>query len=184
MTRDIVRAAVTAIRPVDDLARQHVEESLTWIDSGAGLFRTERPATPSPHLVSYFVPVDVRQRTLLLEEHLRSGLWLPPGGHVEVDEDPRNAVRRECLEELGIQARFLYADPLLVTITETNREIHTDVSLWYALDLSEQESVRIDRREMSSVRWFSFEDAANLDPATTDPHLSRFVTALIPLVAL
>ena len=177
--REVVRAAVASIRPVDHLARQHVNESLAWIDSGAELFRIQRPATPSPHLVSYFVPVDVARRTLLLEEHLRSGLWLPPGGHVEVDEDPRVAVRRECLEELGIQARLLQANPLLLTITETNRDVHTDVSLWYALDLSQEQELRIDQREMSSVRWFAFEEAADLDPATTDPHLSRFVTALI-----
>lgn len=176
--RDVVRATIASIAPVDDLARSHIRDALTWIDSGAGLFRIQRPATPSPHLVSYFVPVDLTRRTLLLEEHLRSGLWLPPGGHVEVDENPRDAVRRECLEELGVDARFLADQPLLVTITETNREVHTDVSLWYAINLSQDESLQIDEREMASVRWLSFEEAADLDPATTDPHLARFVTAL------
>lgn len=176
--RDVVRAAVTSIAPVDDLARQHIQGALAWIDSGADLFRLERPATPTPHLVSYFVPVDTTRRTLLLEEHLRSGLWLPPGGHVEVDEDPRDAVRRECMEELGVDARLLTDEPLLVTITQTNREVHTDVSLWYAIGLSQDDGVHIDRREMASVRWYSFEEAAKLDPSTTDPHLARFVTAI------
>lgn len=176
--RETVRSAVASIAPIDALAGEHIRDALTWIDSGADLFRVERPATPSPHLVSYFVPIDTTRRTLLLEEHLRSGLWLPPGGHVEVHEDPRDAVRRECLEELGVEARFLAAGPLLVTIMDTTREVHTDVSLWYAISLSQDEPVRIDTREMASVRWFSLAEATSLDPMTTDPHLARFVTAL------
>lgn len=31
------------------------------------------------------------------------GMWEFPGGKVEPDEDPRDAVVRECLEECGIQ---------------------------------------------------------------------------------
>ncbi|PWJ25191.1 NUDIX domain-containing protein [Branchiibius hedensis] len=182
--RETVRSAVAAIAPIDVLAGEHIRDALTWIDSGADLFRVERPATPSPHLVSYFVPIDTTRRTLLLEEHLRSGLWLPPGGHVEVDEDPRDAVRRECLEELGVEARFLAAGPLLVTITDTTREVHTDVSLWYAIALSQDEPMRIDTREMASVRWFSFAEATGLDPMTTDPHLARFVSAIDGLLAV
>jgi 8-oxo-dGTP pyrophosphatase MutT (NUDIX family) len=32
----------------------------------------------------------------------RLGLWLPPGGHIEPNEDPVQAVVREVLEETGI----------------------------------------------------------------------------------
>jgi 8-oxo-dGTP pyrophosphatase MutT (NUDIX family) len=48
----------------------------------------------------------------------RFGLWLPPGGHVEPDEDPLQAVLREVREETGLavevvagEAPFRYADP-------------------------------------------------------------------------
>lgn len=34
----------------------------------------------------------------------RLGLWLPPGGHIEPNEDPIEAVLREVLEETGIHA--------------------------------------------------------------------------------
>ncbi|MFN8638085.1 MAG: NUDIX domain-containing protein [Dehalococcoidia bacterium] len=37
----------------------------------------------------------------------RLGLWLPPGGHIEADEDPIQAVRREVLEETGIEVDVL-----------------------------------------------------------------------------
>jgi 8-oxo-dGTP diphosphatase len=35
--------------------------------------------------------------------------WLPPGGHIEADEDPIEAVLREVLEETGIHSEMLNA---------------------------------------------------------------------------
>ena len=37
-----------------------------------------------------------------LHEHDRLEMWLPPGGHVERDELPHEAARREVREELGL----------------------------------------------------------------------------------
>ena len=54
----------------------------------------------------------------LLHWHRKVGLWLPPGGHIEPNEDAIQAARREALEETGIIVdilpttdRFDYADP-------------------------------------------------------------------------
>ncbi|MFE4718607.1 hypothetical protein ACFRLW_19610 [Streptomyces sp. NPDC056728] len=40
------------------------------------------------HLLSYFVVPDNSCGQLLLVAHLKAGLWLPAGGHVESGEDP------------------------------------------------------------------------------------------------
>ncbi len=42
----------------------------------------------------------------------RLGLWLPPGGHIEADEDPIEAVLREVYEETGIRAEVVPTTPL------------------------------------------------------------------------
>jgi 8-oxo-dGTP pyrophosphatase MutT (NUDIX family) len=42
-----------------------------------------------------------------LHFHGIANLWLPPGGHVEADEDPIQAVEREVLEETEIAVEVL-----------------------------------------------------------------------------
>ncbi len=41
----------------------------------------------------------------------RLGMWLPPGGHIEPDEDPIEAVRRELLEETGLAVEVVPTAP-------------------------------------------------------------------------
>lgn len=42
-----------------------------------------------------------------LHEHERLGMWLPPGGHVDRDELPHEAAKREAREELGLDVELL-----------------------------------------------------------------------------
>lgn len=43
----------------------------------------------------------------LLHWHMKNRMWLPPGGHVEPDEDPTQAAHREALEEAGFPVDVL-----------------------------------------------------------------------------
>lgn len=54
--------------------------------------------------------VSHRGRTAL-HRHPRLGIWLPPGGHIETDEDPVQAVLREVLEECGLAVEILTVGP-------------------------------------------------------------------------
>ena len=42
-----------------------------------------------------------------LHEHERLGIHLPPGGHIERDELPHEAARREVREETGLEATLV-----------------------------------------------------------------------------
>jgi ADP-ribose pyrophosphatase YjhB (NUDIX family) len=48
----------------------------------------------------------VRNGKVLLHRHRRQGIWLPPGGHIERDELPSEAARREIEEETGLRLRL------------------------------------------------------------------------------
>jgi 8-oxo-dGTP pyrophosphatase MutT (NUDIX family) len=43
----------------------------------------------------------------LLHWHKKLQIWLPPGGHIDPDEDPVQAVLREALEETGIACEVI-----------------------------------------------------------------------------
>jgi 8-oxo-dGTP pyrophosphatase MutT (NUDIX family) len=50
---------------------------------------------------------------LLLHWHPKVRAWLPPGGHIDENEDPVQAVLREIEEEAGLIAEVVVAGPLL-----------------------------------------------------------------------
>lgn len=61
-------------------------------------------ATTRDLAVSVFV---VWRARVLLHRHRKLGLWLPPGGHVEPNELPDDAARREVLEETGVAVELV-----------------------------------------------------------------------------
>ena len=48
---------------------------------------------------------------ILLIHHRKLNHWLPLGGHIELDEDPETAARREAREESGLEVELLGERP-------------------------------------------------------------------------
>jgi 8-oxo-dGTP diphosphatase len=147
-----IRNEFAAIQPMDAVEREHLADALAWVDSGAGLFRLAKPATPPKHLVSYFAVIDAER--ILLVDHRNAQLWLPAGGHVKPGEHPRATVVRELEEELGIVPAHAIGPPLMVTCTTTVGLTagHIDVSLWYIVRSSHTQPIQFDESEFQSVR--------------------------------
>ena len=55
----------------------------------------------------------VHQGSTLLHWHPKVKMWLPPGGHIEENEDPVQAVLREIKEETGVQAEVVPTGPVI-----------------------------------------------------------------------
>ena len=182
--RSLISDLVTSVRPFDAREAADQADILAWVASGQRLFRTASPATPPKHLVVYFVPVDAAGRCLLLGDHRKSGLWLPPGGHVEDGEDPREAVVREAAEELGIVAQSVAGQPFFVTVTPTNdASSHLDVDLWFVLQVRRGSPLTPDPREFKSVRWFGLDDQRDWASDRYDPEMGRFAAKLSQALA-
>ena len=76
--------------------------------------RSEVSALVREYAVAVFV---AHEGAVLLHFHRKLGRWLPPGGHVEPNELPDEAARRETIEETGILIDLIDAsNPLLVDV--------------------------------------------------------------------
>jgi 8-oxo-dGTP pyrophosphatase MutT (NUDIX family) len=183
--RVVIRTAVASIQPIDGLEADHQKDVLAWIDSDVLIFRIEKPDKPDKHLVSYFVLFDEAQNLFMLIDHAKAKLWLPPGGHVDIDEDPKEAVIREAKEELDIDAEFLpqFGDkPIFVTVTTTiGYGNHTDVSLWYVIRGDSSVDLWYDSREMGGYRWLNSDEILEADGSQFDPHMQRFVRKIVDI---
>ncbi len=179
--RSVIRNIIEGISPYDSLEKEHIENTLNWIDSSEEIFRIQKPDIPPKHLVSYFVLYDPEQRKVLLFDHIKAELWLPSGGHIEKDEHPKMAVEREALEELNIKAEFLSGLPFFITQTVTVGKTagHTDVSLWYVLQGNSTELIEYEKEEFNGYKWFSVDEILNEERKMFDPYMQRFTKKLL-----
>lgn len=173
--RDKILDLVININPYDPLEKQHINDTVAWINSDEQIFRISKPDNPNKHLVSYFVMFDQAKEKILLVDHKKAELWLPSGGHVEIDEDPADTVTRECMEELSVAAEFWSTKPIFITQTVTVGKTagHTDVSLWYVIKGNSNIEYDFDQEEFSSVKWFGLDEVPY---GRSDPHMERFVS--------
>ena len=176
-TRGEIIDSVSNIKPLDSLEQQHKDDVLSWLRSNQPIYRISKPDNPKKHLVSYFVVFDKANQKILLVDHKNAKLWLPSGGHVEIDEHPAETVRRECKEELNISASFLDESPMFLTQTKTVGLTagHVDVSLWYVINGDSDENYQFDTSEFESVAWFTLDQ---IPFERSDPHMQRFVRKL------
>jgi 8-oxo-dGTP pyrophosphatase MutT (NUDIX family) len=118
------------------------------------------------------------QRVLLM---LHSGLkkWIPVGGHIEQNETPEQALRREVKEEVGIEVeiqeragmKFDYhgdtkslLSPRIIRLDEIDDE-HQHINLTYFAKSRTSKITPEEDKDMEDLRWFSEKDLdSNLIP--------------------
>jgi 8-oxo-dGTP pyrophosphatase MutT (NUDIX family) len=105
----------------------------------------------------------VRNGRVLLVHRRPSRRWYPDcwdlvGGHVERGESPQAAVRRECLEELGI--RIHDPRPIPMEVSDPTLDVHAFlVTRW------DGEPVNVAPEEHDDLRWFQPRDLPDLEMA-------------------
>lgn len=173
--------------PFDQVEKAHIVDALAWIKSGVEIFRIEKPETPPKHLVSFCVLVDKQEKKILLLEHKNARLLLPSGGHIDKNELPLAAAKRELSEELGVNAEAIFCEsgePFFVTVTETvgNISKHIDVSMWYVFGGDSKNFINSEaeefKREFNGYYWLGFDKILARPVGEFDKNMHRFVLKL------
>ena len=112
-------------------------------------------------VVSVFIVY--RDRVLLID-HKKYDEWLPIGGHIELDEDPDEALVREIREESGLKVRILTKKPdvahagvkPLLTPSYVDAHhidgVHRHIAFIY-FGVARHDKVRLHEREHREYRW-------------------------------
>lgn len=115
------------------------------------------------HFCVFYVPVDLKNKKIYLIVHKKSGLWMPPGGHIESNETPIETVKRESLEELNFQITDEPVTLFTVSIDPIANPLQlckTHYSLWYLVNTGKQD-FRYNEESLDG-KWVSLKKAKQM----------------------
>lgn len=113
---------------------------------------------------------------VVLHKHLRLGIWLQPGGHIEPGEMPWQSALREATEETGLPVSYLTEQPPLLHVdVHPGPKKHTHLDLRYLMHAPPVEPAPPEG-ESQDVAWFPWHRAI----ATADAGLEGILRSLQP----
>lgn len=123
---------------------------------------------------------DEDNQKVLMIYHRKLQKWLPPGGHMDANETPPEAARREAREETGLEIEFIaqenvwvdrwnansFERPYLCLLEEIpsvgGQPAHQHMDMVYVA--RKNGGTLIESSETDGIRWFSMEDVEKLNP--------------------
>jgi len=151
-------SVVSAHTPIDAREERSISEFLrivpTLVDP------CNKHADPTHITASAIVVSDTHGvEQVVLHKHKRLGLWLQPGGHIDVDEQIADAAVREAREETGLDVWHASEDGLFVHVdVHPGPRGHTHLDVRYVIVASYGQP-NPGHDESPDVAWFSYDKA-------------------------
>jgi 8-oxo-dGTP pyrophosphatase MutT (NUDIX family) len=120
---------------------------------------------------------------ILLAKHTRDTPWVLPGGHLENTENIHDAIKREILEEFGLEAQFFDIDreetlfhkwqklthlPLPISIYElhyTGKDGKDKSRIEYVFLMETSDAIKnVQTSEIYEYKWFDADDILIMEP--------------------
>ena len=116
----------------------------------------------------------------MLGRKKKFGKWLPIGGHVELDEDPEQALFREIKEECGLRVKVMGSRrpkiifpgfksllaPRYLNIHRISNS-HRHIGMMY-FATAKTDKVTLAVKEHDEIRWFSKRELTKLENVPPD----------------
>jgi ADP-ribose pyrophosphatase YjhB (NUDIX family) len=134
-----------------------------------------RDENPTSHFCVYFAAFDPANSQVFFGKHIKSGLWLFNGGHIDKNESLEDALYREMKEEWDVIQKVDINSPSLFTYTQIENQkkqkcrMHYDI--WYFIPFDKQKfspNTKLLSKEFSEWGWKTIKEAQSLtrDEAT------------------
>ena len=134
------------------------------------------------HYVATAYVYDAHTDQFLLVFHKKLEKWLPPGGHLDIGEEPHTGALRELAEETGLSGRILnllgtpnvstpdvaqLPSPFCVLSEHIPAvgaaEEHIHIDFVYAMEIDRDQALQVDKQEVLAARWFSWREIDRLE---------------------
>lgn len=124
-----------------------------------------RPQNPDKHICALFMPYHKQTKSIYLGHHIKVNDWIPPGGHIELGEDPVKTVIRESQEELQYEVsprQITLFDLTIVDIDAPHYPCKKHYDLWYLIEMEDMNQFHFDTGEFYDAKWLAPQDALSL----------------------
>lgn len=108
------------------------------------------------YVMIVYIFIKNKEGKFLFEKNAITKSWVVPGGHVN-EKKPINSIKRECMEELGIEI-----NTRKVKSVETLKKNSRLFKMYYLESDISLEDITIQKEEVEEAKYFSLEEIDNM----------------------
>ena len=124
--------------------------------------RLTKEVNVDTHICAFLVPVNRESKSIYMGHHIKADDWIPPGGHIKLNEHPPDTVVREFEEELGHKIGKGQIETFTLTVKDVSGNPRSPCSLhfdfWYLVDVPKV-NFNFLKKEFYDAHWHSFDEA-------------------------
>lgn len=145
------------LKDKDHISKKIMQVFLDRIEKG----NLTRDKNSVEHFITMFLPVDVKSKMIYVGHHILADDWIPPGGHIDIEETPLDTVHREFNEELNhklTDEKIDLFDISILPVRNPLRPCKLHFDLWYMVNMPKT-NFSFDKKEFYEARWVTFAQA-------------------------
>jgi len=152
--------------PIDSQEQSYKERMLALLDSYNENSFSRTNLIPG-HFTASALVTNLSKTKILLVHHAKYDIWVQPGGHIDMNENPWQAAKRELSEETGLlnfsEKNYLFDLDVHLIPTSKKEPAHHHFDLRYKFEADENQGIS-KNEESHDIKWVEIDKVHALQP--------------------